>query len=199
MKRWHYLALLVLLVLAGCTSVPALKATTTPQPTITATAQPPSNLLPNPTLNPYTADWFYSVPPAGIIASQTLGGGVTFTFTNAASSAYMDLYLTLPAGSLTPGVTYLLSYEVQGNDPMNINTGMQIAPQDAAQTILVGMSLYVFPQSTAASSTLTRYATTFTAPPESSLIYVDFFALAEAAPNSGSVSITQLQLLTLSE
>jgi hypothetical protein len=197
MKRLCSLALLAGLVLAGCSAVPTLKATTTPHPTMTATAQPPSNLLPNPTLTPYDSVWHYTTLPAGITISQTPGGGVTFTFDDAAASAFAELYITLPAGSITAGATYRLSYSAQGSGATNISTGMQVDYQDPVQRSLLGASLYTLPAE-AVSSTLTHYATTFTAPAGSTLVYVDFFALAEGAPNSGSVSISQLQLLTLS-
>lgn len=151
---------------------------------------PCANLLPNPSLNPYNSPWHYTNPVTGITASQNTGGGVTFTFSNAANNAFQELYITLPAGSVAPGVTYTLSYYVQGSSAVNISTGMQMEFQDAAQNNLSGGSS----PHVAATGTNTRYSLTLTAPATAAIVFVDFFAIATSTTNSGSVTISQLQL-----
>jgi hypothetical protein len=154
-----------------------------------AIPNPTVNMLLNPDMNPYNTNWFSNGPVTGITLSQAPGGGVTWTFNNAASSASLTQFQPLPLGAYTPGETYTVSFNAVGASAVNVQIIAYIAFVDQGNNVISTPSATF-----AVPATATRLSFSAVAPAGASFGQVLFFVQATSSTNSGSVTITQAQL-----
>ena len=150
---------------------------------------PTVNMLRNPNLNPYTTEWVQEDPVSGITLSTVTGGGIKYTFNNAANNTYLRSYQYSYQASIAEGQTYNASFYAQGaSSPTNIDILLQIVVLDIANSIVLGESHFF-----TVSTSLTRYSISITAPSGGNV----FFAISgytTSATNSGTLIFTQVQL-----
>jgi hypothetical protein len=154
------------------------------------TPNPTTNLILNPTLNPYTTTWQISGNTSGITFSQLGGGGVTITLANASLSAIPNVYQSfLP---VIPQVSYVVSYTVQASSPVNLVLFGYILWQDAS---LTGISIsYFTTNGTIPPTTPTRVSTTgLIAPANAAFALIVLGVETTSSTNSGAVSFLEVQ------
>ncbi|MBA2285843.1 MAG: LamG domain-containing protein [Ktedonobacteraceae bacterium] len=150
---------------------------------------PTINLLQNPSLNPYTSSWTQDISVSGITLSTVGGGGIQYTFSNAANNSTRSESQTLPAGSMVGGASYTLSFTVIGVSPVNLQIIVHVTTYDVANN-----AGHIFTSTfSSVPTTLTRETITIVAPANTSFASVSFSPLTTSGTNSGTVTFTQVQ------
>lgn len=149
---------------------------------------PTINMLQNPTLNPYNSLWFQYTAVTGVTMSAVGGGGVQYTFNNAANGANQLEYQYTPQAAIVGGQTYVYSMYVIGVAPVNVQMALAVGFVDASNNG-TGNFVNYYPITT----TLTRISMTIVAPANSSFAGIEFSPITTSATNSGTVTITNVQ------
>jgi len=153
--------------------------------------EPALNMLRNPKLDPYTTEWFVEGSISGITLATVSGGGVKYTFSNAANDAVRYIYQYSFQGSIAGEQSYRLSFYAQATSPVNINMAVQIALIDVSD--VGALNEYHF---LTASTSLTRYEISVVAPVSANRgnVLISLSGHATSGTNSGTITFTKVQL-----
>jgi hypothetical protein len=157
-----------------------------------AIENPAYNMLQNPSLDPYTSLWLQDAPVAGITLDAVVGGGLKYTFNNAAIDAYRRNGQYTYMSTVNDGQTYKASLYAIGDSPVGFDIFFRVSFLNATGTTFVYGETHHFTVET----TLTRHDFSITAPASADRgnMYVAISGYATSATNSGSVTFTQIQL-----
>lgn len=151
---------------------------------------PAANLLQNPNMNPYTTNWNAS-GGSGVTLAQNGGGGVIATFSNTVFTPSFFMSQNTVFGTVTAGVTYMLSCTVQGSSATNVGAYLSWVWLNAANQGIGGGGIVA--GALPASGSAIRYSMSVTAPTGAVAANVRIGYQTSSNTNSGSITYTAIQ------